>query len=99
MPGPLRAQFLARAHTLTVSAKQAVITERTRSSDVYLITAGRLQFSLVSPGGREVVLREMDARTVRRTVERLTARLGPPTSPRWKMASWRICRQRNSPIS
>lgn len=59
MPGPLREQFLARARSLSVSAKQSIITEGTESSDVYLIVAGRLQFSLVSPGGREVVLREM----------------------------------------
>lgn len=59
MPESLRKEFLARAHTLSVTRKQSVIAEGTESSDVYLIVAGRLQFSLVSPAGREVVLREM----------------------------------------
>lgn len=59
MPPSLREDFLARARITAVSRKQSVIAEGTESSDVYLVVAGRLQFSLVSPNGREVVLREM----------------------------------------
>ena len=59
MPQPLREAFLARARTITVGRKQSIIAEGTDTSDVFLVVAGRCQFSLVSPNGREVVLRDM----------------------------------------
>lgn len=59
MPPAVRDAFLARAREGTFRRKQVIMAEGVETNDVYLILGGRLQFSLVSPNGREVILREM----------------------------------------
>lgn len=59
MPPAVRQAFMARAHLQTVVRKQVLFAEGSRSRDVFLIVSGRLQFSLVSPQGREVILNDM----------------------------------------
>lgn len=58
-PAPLRTAFLARARSLSVRQGQVIVAEGTESRDVYLIQSGRVQISLLSPSGREVILRDM----------------------------------------
>lgn len=59
MPPRLRDEFLARARQVAITRKQVILTEGSEDTDVFLLLSGRLQFSLVSPQGREVILREM----------------------------------------
>ena len=59
MPAQVRDAFVARARVQPVVRKQVVIEEGSVSRDVYLVISGRLQFSLVSPQGREVILNDM----------------------------------------
>lgn len=59
MPPHLRDAFLARARQIAITRKQVIMTEGGEDTDVFLLVSGRLQFSLVSPQGREVILREM----------------------------------------
>ena len=60
-PAPLRDAFLERARITNARKDQIVIAEGSDALDVYLIRTGRLQFSLVSAHGREVILRDMGA--------------------------------------
>ncbi len=60
-PDSLRAAYVERSRKLTVRKGQMVIAEGTDARDVYLICSGRVQISLVSPHGREVILRDMEA--------------------------------------
>lgn len=59
MPPRLQDAFLTRGREVAFSRKQVIMTEGAEDTDVYLLITGRLQFSLLSPQGREVILREM----------------------------------------
>jgi len=61
VPGPLIDAFMARARLSKARRGQIVIAEGSETSDVYLIRTGKVQFSLFSPQGREVILRELTA--------------------------------------
>lgn len=58
-PTPLRNAFLGRARTASFGKGHVVIAEGSDADDVYLIRKGRVQVSLVSAHGREVILRDM----------------------------------------
>jgi len=58
-PAGLRDAYLARARLMKLRRGQIVISEGSETSEVYLIRSGRVQISLFSPHGREVILREM----------------------------------------
>lgn len=58
-PTHLREDYLSRAQMITIRKRQIVVAEGSHARDVYLIHSGRLQASLVSSAGREVILREM----------------------------------------
>jgi CRP-like cAMP-binding protein len=55
----LRDAYLARARLVKIRRGQIIIAEGSDSTEVYLICSGRVQISLFSPHGREVILREM----------------------------------------
>lgn len=59
LPAGLRDAYLARARLIRVKRKDSVIRQDEESTGVYLIRSGRVQVSLVSRHGREVILREM----------------------------------------
>jgi CRP/FNR family cyclic AMP-dependent transcriptional regulator len=59
LPVGLREAYLTRARTMKVRRGHIVIAEGTETTDVYLIRSGRVQVSLVSPHGREVILGDM----------------------------------------
>lgn len=59
LPSGLRDALLARARQMPVRRGQIVIADEAQSTDVFLIVSGRMQFSLLSPHGRETILREM----------------------------------------
>lgn len=59
LPHALGAALLARARHMPVRRGQIVIADETESTDVFLIVSGRMQISLISPHGRETILREM----------------------------------------
>jgi CRP-like cAMP-binding protein len=58
-PVALRDAYLARARLIKVRRGQIIIAEGSETTEVYLIQSGRVQISLFSPHGREVILREM----------------------------------------
>ena len=58
-PEQLRDEFLSRARAVTVRKGQIVIAEGTDACDVYLIRTGTMQISLLSPTGRDVILRDL----------------------------------------
>jgi len=58
-PAGLRDAYLARARLVKIRRGQIIIAEGSDSTEVYLICSGRVQISLFSPHGREVILREM----------------------------------------
>lgn len=58
-PVELREAYLARARLMKVRRSQIIITEGSETTEVYLVRSGRVQISLFSPHGREVILREM----------------------------------------
>jgi CRP/FNR family transcriptional regulator, cyclic AMP receptor protein len=58
-PADLRDAYLARAQLMKVRRGQIIISEGSETTEVYLIRSGRVQISLFSPHGREVILREM----------------------------------------
>lgn len=59
LPAGLRDAYLARARLMKVWRDKTIISEGSETTDVYLIRSGRVQISLFSPHGREVILREM----------------------------------------
>ncbi|MEQ1687225.1 MAG: Crp/Fnr family transcriptional regulator [Sphingopyxis sp.] len=63
-PHHLREEYLARARMMTARKGQIICAEGTVSRDVYLICSGRVQFSLLSSLGREVILRDMQANRI-----------------------------------
>lgn len=58
-PADLRDAYLLRARLMKVKRGQIIISEGSETSDVYLIRSGRVQVSLFSPHGREVIFGEM----------------------------------------
>jgi CRP-like cAMP-binding protein len=58
-PADLRDAYLARAQRIKVRRDQTIISEGSDSTEVYLICKGRVQISLFSLHGKEVILREM----------------------------------------
>jgi CRP/FNR family transcriptional regulator, cyclic AMP receptor protein len=59
LPPALGDALLARARHMPVRRGQIVIADETQSTDVFLIVSGRVQISLLSPHGRETIVREM----------------------------------------
>lgn len=59
LPADLRDVLLVRARQMAVRRGQIIIADETQSTDVFLIISGRVQFSLLSPHGRETILRKM----------------------------------------
>ncbi len=57
-PAALCDEFLRRAQLTRVRKAQMILGEGSEASDVYLIRSGRVQFSLVSIHGREMILRD-----------------------------------------
>lgn len=57
-PKDLCAAFEQRAQVQRLRKDQMVVGEGTDASEVYLIQSGRVQFSLVSVHGRELILRD-----------------------------------------
>jgi CRP-like cAMP-binding protein len=55
----LRDAYLARARLVKIRRGQTIISEGSETTEVYLICSGRVQISLFSPHGREVIFREM----------------------------------------
>ncbi|HEU0099223.1 MAG TPA: Crp/Fnr family transcriptional regulator [Allosphingosinicella sp.] len=60
-PLGLREAYLARAQLIKVRRGQIIISEGSDTTEVYLIRSGKVQISLFSLHGREVILREMGA--------------------------------------
>lgn len=58
-PVGLRDAYLARARLMKVRRGQIIISEGSETTEVYLIRRGKVQISLFSPHGREVILRDM----------------------------------------
>ena len=58
-PPGLRDAYLPRARLVKVRRGQIIISEGSETTEVYLIRSGRVQISLFSLHGREVILREM----------------------------------------
>jgi CRP/FNR family transcriptional regulator, cyclic AMP receptor protein len=58
-PEALKESLLERARTIKARRGQILIAEGALSTDVYYIVSGRVQISLLSPQGRETILREM----------------------------------------
>lgn len=61
IPGDLRDAYLARARLTKARRDQIIISEGSETGEVYLIRSGRVQISLISPHGREVILRDLGA--------------------------------------
>ncbi len=57
-PAVLADDYLRRAQLIRIRKGQMVVGEGTDATDVYLIRSGRVQFSLVSLHGREMILRD-----------------------------------------
>jgi CRP/FNR family transcriptional regulator, cyclic AMP receptor protein len=60
----LRDEFLTRAVMISAKRGQIIVTAGASSNDLYLITEGRVNVSLPSPGGRETIVREIRANQV-----------------------------------
>ena len=58
-PAGLRDTFLEFARPMRARKGQIIVSEGTDNSDVYLIRAGRVRITILSAGGREVILRDM----------------------------------------
>jgi CRP/FNR family cyclic AMP-dependent transcriptional regulator len=63
-PAVLRDAYLARARLMKVRRGQIIISEGSETSEVYLIRSGRVQISLFSPHGREVIFGEMGSNLI-----------------------------------
>lgn len=59
LPPDLREAYLERARLMKVRRGQIIMAEGGEASEVYLVRAGRVQVSLFSPHGREVILRDL----------------------------------------
>lgn len=61
IPESLMQRFTARARTLPIRRGQLILTSGTVSDEVYLVLEGEVRVSLFSPGGREMVFRDLGA--------------------------------------
>jgi CRP-like cAMP-binding protein len=59
LPHGLRDAYLNRARSMKVRRGHIIISEGDEASDVYLICSGKVQVSLLSPHGREIILRDL----------------------------------------
>jgi CRP-like cAMP-binding protein len=59
LPAGLRDVYLAQARPMKVRRGQIIVAEGDEATDVYLIQHGLVQVSLVSPHGREIILRDL----------------------------------------
>lgn len=59
LPTDLHDSYLARARSMKVKRGQIVIAEGDEGTEVYLVRSGKVQVSLVSPNGREIILRDL----------------------------------------
>lgn len=59
LPPDLRDAYLARSRSMKVRRGQIVMSEGDEAADVYLICGGKMQVSLLSPQGREIILRDL----------------------------------------
>lgn len=64
LPPALRDPFLARSRLMKIRRGQIIFAEGDEATDVYLVREGKVQVSLVSPQGREIILRELGAHQV-----------------------------------
>lgn len=60
-PDALQEGFLARAKSMSVRKRQIIVAEGTETRDVYLIRSGTIRIGLISPQGREVIMRDLGA--------------------------------------
>ena len=58
-PAALCLAFLELARTMQARKGQIIVSEGADNSEVYLVRSGRVQISMLSTGGREVILRDM----------------------------------------
>lgn len=58
-PDALQQGFLARAKIMSVRKRQIIVAEGTETNDVYLIRSGQIRIGLISPQGREVIMRDL----------------------------------------
>lgn len=59
LPPHLRDAYLARSRLVKVRRGAIIMTEGGESKEVYLICSGKVQVLLLSPHGREVILRDL----------------------------------------
>jgi CRP/FNR family transcriptional regulator, cyclic AMP receptor protein len=59
VPPEVKQAFLARANTMNVRRGQILISEGLDSNGVYLILTGSVQVSLISPAGKETIIRDI----------------------------------------
>lgn len=59
LPAALAARLWAEASTLTAPAGKTLVALGARSTSVYIVLEGRVQVTLFSLGGREVILRDL----------------------------------------
>lgn len=58
-PAGLRDTFLQLARPMRARKGQIIVSEGADNSDVYLVCTGRVRITMHSPGGREVILRDL----------------------------------------
>jgi CRP/FNR family transcriptional regulator, cyclic AMP receptor protein len=61
LPDGLRDAFMARARSMKVRRGHIIMSEGDEAADVYLICNGKVQVSLLSPQGREIILRDLSS--------------------------------------
>ena len=61
VPLAIRDQIIARAHVFTARRRQIILVAGDTTTDCYLILSGRIQVSLLTPNGRETIVREIKA--------------------------------------
>lgn len=59
VPDDVRSAFLSRANTISAKKGHILISEGLDSDSVYLILSGKVQVSLISPAGRETIIRDI----------------------------------------
>ena len=60
IPDPVRETFVSSATVLRARKGQILIAAGLDASDVYLVLEGRVQVSVVSPQGRETIIRDIE---------------------------------------
>jgi len=64
VPDPVREAFVSSATLLRARKGQILIAAGLDASDVYLVLEGRVQVSLVSPQGRDTIIRDIEANQI-----------------------------------